>query len=113
MHAIKILYIDSDSDQSKSCLHQLIEKGHEVKYVSSSKDALIECTFRTPDLIIFDPVFENDGFGLIKQIKENYAVCKTILYTEDISPETMSQTIALRIDGFVPKENRLSRFSTR
>ena len=52
MSKFKILYVDSDSTYAQTCVHNLIEQGYSVKYVTSIKDALIECAYIAPAIVI-------------------------------------------------------------
>jgi len=103
---IKILYVDSDYENAKKCLHYFIENGYNIKYMDSIKNALIEYSFNKPNLIIFDEsIQDGSGLSFIKKLKKYNDEFKTILFSHNREPDTLIKAIALNIDKFVSKED--------
>jgi PAS domain S-box-containing protein len=109
MNKFKILYVDSDAVYGQTCVHNLIEQGYGVKYVTSLKEALVECTHIAPAIVIFDSELEDGtGFSFIRKIKNLGIECKTILLSKSFSKELMKDAISFKIDAFVSKEEPFS-----
>lgn len=102
-----ILYIDSNENYSKKLLNLLIMQGHNLKYCKDIKEAYIEFSKQTPDLIIIDSLLEeNNGSNFIHMAKSYEANIKIILLTSKNNQNMLRQALELKIDKFIPKSNK-------
>ena len=105
MAKLKILFVDSQKEYGQKCLSFLLEKNHDVKYISSMKDALIEYSFQKPNLLITDVELpDGSGLELIKKIKKVDKKIKTMILTKSASQQMLLDTIALKIDKLLFKK---------
>ena len=114
MQIQKILYVDSDKAYAQQCLETLINYGHEVKYTSSIKEALVECMHSVPHIIIFDHELEDgNGFLLLEKVKGLGIECKSILLSNTFSKYIMREALKLKIDSYIEKEENFSTLNSQ
>jgi PAS domain S-box-containing protein len=101
---VKILYIDSNDTYNQNLLIYLINNNYSVKLVKNIKEALIEYSYKTPDIIICD-IHLDDGNGLnyISKIKETNKYIKILILTEKANNEDLIKAISIKIDKIVFK----------
>lgn len=103
---MKILYVDSDSTYSKKCLNDLIEHGYDVKLAASIHDAVVEFSYRKPEIVIFDyQLADGTGTSLLDKLGEVNSKCKKILFCDNVSEKIMVDVITHKVDGYVPKRD--------
>jgi DNA-binding response OmpR family regulator len=67
----RILIVDDEKDIREMLAKKLQEEGYLVTMAADSAQALEECTYRPPDVMILDIILpDKDGYALIKELSE-------------------------------------------
>lgn len=108
-----ILIIDDEIDTLEVMSDFLDILGYLVTSVDSINDALESIKTNRPDLVITDLIMpDNDGFCLIKKVKENYPQLPVYVVSGVCSEENINKAINQGADKVFSKPLDVEQFET-
>src|SRR5438128_4358600 len=102
----KILIVDDNLDACEALRRLLIRAGWEVSCVSEGREALDRLRETSAEVVLLDVMMPDvDGFGVLKQIREDPAVARTrvVMYSALSDEWTKQQARAAGADDFLVK----------
>ncbi len=101
---VKILYVEDDSD-TRDELHRFLKRrAGKVFIASSGEEGIEQFAENRPDMIIVDLILPGmNGLEMIKQIKEEFGGCHTLVTTTVSVVDTILKAVDIGIDQYILK----------